>query len=90
MTQRFVQGTGPGGRPRLNGNEISGVPARFYKRDAIGGDICGLWIGGLPMYDVDIYDGAGRRIGSIGTDSVEAREMYNELRRILATDDIRA
>jgi YD repeat-containing protein len=49
-----------------------------------------LWIGGRPMYDVNIYDANGRPLGSIGADSSASHEMYDQLRRMLATEDIRA
>jgi len=90
MTRRFDVGAGPGTPPRLDGREIIGVPARFYRREALGGGICGLWIGGRPMYDVNIYDSNGRPLGSIGSDSSTSHEMYDDLRRLLAAEDIRA
>ena len=90
MTRRFDVGRGLGSPPRLDGSEIIGVPARFYRRAALGGGICGLWIGGRPMYDVNIYDANGRPVGSIGSDSVATHEMYDDLRRALAAEDIRA
>ncbi|MGZ4589986.1 MAG: hypothetical protein ACXV4A_14190 [Actinomycetes bacterium] len=90
MTRRFDMGAGLGSRPRLDGREIIGVPARFYRRDALGGGICGLWIGGRPVYDVNVYDADGRPLGSIGSDSNAVHEMYDVLRRVLAAEDIRA
>jgi YD repeat-containing protein len=42
------------------------------------------------MYDVNIYDANGRPLGSIGADSSASHEMYDQLRRMLATEDIRA
>jgi hypothetical protein len=90
MTRRFDAPAGLGIPPRLDGREITGVPSRFYRREALAGGICGLWIGGRPMYDVNIYDANGRPLGSIGSDSSASHEMYDDLRRMLAAEDIRA
>lgn len=90
MTRRFDAAAGTGNPPRLDGRAVIGVPARFYRREALAGGICGLWIGGRPMYDVNIYDANGRPLGSIGSDNSVSHEMYDELRRMLAAEDIRA
>ena len=90
MTRRFDVASDLGSPPRLDGREIKGVPAQFYRRDALGGGICGLWIGGRPMFDVNIYDANGRPLGSIGADTVASQETYDALRRVLACEDIRA
>jgi YD repeat-containing protein len=45
--------------------------------------------GGEPVYDVTVYDAAGRPVGSIGTAGT-ARQSYDALRRVLIADDIRA
>ena len=90
MTRRFDLGIAPHTRPKLDGREITEGPVRFYHRKALGGGLCGLWIGGRPVFNVTVYDAQSRPVGYIGPDDSNARRMYDELRRILVADDLRA
>lgn len=63
---------------------------RFYRRKVLGVGVSGLWVGGQPVYDVAIYDPAGRRLGTVGSEDAPARAIYDELRRVLVAEDIHA
>lgn len=76
--------------PRLDGLAIVGTPARFYHRRTLGGDVCGLWLGGSPVYDVTVYDPAGNLLGVIDPEGPPAQRKYDELRRALAAEAISA
>jgi len=90
MTRRFDVGSAPGLRPRLDGREVVGMPVRFYRRKVLGVGVCGLWVGGQPVYDVTVYDPAGSALGMIGSETSPAAQMYDELRRVLVSEDIHA
>ena len=89
MTRRFDVGA-PDLRPRLDGREVVGKPVRFYRRKVLGTGVCGLWVGGQPVYDVTVYDSAGSALGRIGSETSMAAHMYDELRRVLVAEEIRA
>ena len=80
----------PGVVPRLDGREVVGAPARFYRRRVLGAEVCGLWIGGHPMYDVVVYDAAGRPLGRIEPEGSAAERAYDQLRRALVAEAIQA
>lgn len=46
--------------------------------------------GGQPVYDVTVYDSAGSALGTVGSETSPAAEMYDELRRVLVAEDIHA
>lgn len=75
---------------RFDGHEVVGVPARFYRRRVLGADVCGLWIGGDPIYDVAVYDPAGRPLGRIESEGSAAERTYDELRRALVAEALQA
>ena len=68
----------------------SALPARFYQRRVLGANVCGLWIGGDPVYDVTVYDAAGRKLGVIDPEGSAAAQAYDALRRALVTEAIQA
>ena len=76
--------------PRLDGRTVVDGPARFYRRRVLGADVCGLWIGGDPVYDVVVYDAAGRPLGRIEPEGSAAEQSYDQLRRALVTEAIQA
>jgi YD repeat-containing protein len=80
---------GPSGRPRLDGREIVGTPARFYRRHTLGGDVCGVWVGGQPLYDVSVHDSAGNLLGVVDPEGAIAQDSYDDLRRALVAELIR-
>ncbi len=80
----------PGVVPRLDGRKVVDGPARFYRRRVLGSDVCGLWIGGNPVYDVAVYDAAGRPLGVIEPEGSAAERAYDQLRRALVTEAIQA
>ena len=80
----------PGVVPRLDGRLVLDGPARFYHRRVLGSDVCGLWIGGRPVYDVIVYDPAGRPLGVIEPEGSAAERGYDLLRRALVTEAIQA
>lgn len=90
MTRRFDLGAEPARPPRLDGQPIVGVPVRFYHRRVLGVGVFGLWVGGRPVYDVAVYDPAGRHVGRIGSETSPARQMYDDLRRVLVAEEIHA
>jgi len=90
MTRRFDVGGALGARPRLDGREVVGEPVRFYRRKVRGAAVCGLWLGGRALYDVAVYGPAGELVGVIDADGSSARQTYDELRRVLVAEDIRA
>ena len=64
---------------------------QFYRRKVLGlADVCGLWIGGLALYDVTVVDVRGRAVGRIPPESPAAEHLYDELRRVLVAEEIRA
>jgi YD repeat-containing protein len=86
---KAFQLTLPGSRPRLDGAEVA-VPARFYQRTVVGGQVSGLWIGGQRVYDVTIYDAADRPVGTIGPDSPQTSASYDALQRVLVCEAMQA
>lgn len=91
MTRRFEAGRAPDIRPRLDGQELAGTPVQFYLRKVAGmSGVCGLWVGGRPVYDVNLFDAAGDPIGRIEPETSAAERMYDELRRVLISEDIHA
>ena len=64
------------------------MPVRFYRRKVLGASVCGLWMGGQPVYDVTVYDSAGSALGMIGPETSPVAQMYDELRRVLVAEDI--
>ena len=78
------------GVPRLDGHEVVGAPARFYRRRVLGEEVFGLWIGGDPVYDVAVYDAAVRQLGVIDPEGSAAAQAYDALRRALVTEAIQA
>jgi YD repeat-containing protein len=80
----------PGVVPRLDGQELVDAPARFYRRRVLGEDVFGLWIGGAPVYDVVVYDPAGRPLGRIEPAGSSADRAYDQLRRALVAEAIQA
>jgi hypothetical protein len=90
VTRRFDLGREPSIRHRLDGEEIVGVPVRFYGRRVLGVGVFGLWVGGQPVYDVVAYDIAGRPVGMIGSEGALALRTYDELRRVLVSEVIHA
>jgi hypothetical protein len=91
VTRRFEAGRAPDIRPRLDGKELVGVPVQFYRRKVLGmPGVCGLWVGGRPVYDVKVFDAAGYPLGSIEPETSIAERMYDELRRVLIAEDIHA
>ena len=91
MTRRFEAGRAPDIRPRLDGLELVGTPVQFYRRKVLGmSGVCGLWVGGRPVYDVNLFDAAGYPIGRIEPETSIAERMYDELRRVLISEDIHA
>ena len=76
--------------PRLDGRTVVDGPARFYRRRVLGAYVCGLWIGGNPVYDVAVYDAAGRPLGRIEPESSAAERTYDQLRRALVAEAIQA
>lgn len=91
VTRLFELGQAPDIRPRLDGREVVGVPVQFYRRKVLGmPGVCGLWLGGQPVYDVAAFDASGRPLGRIEPETAVARRMYDELRRVLIAEDIRA
>jgi YD repeat-containing protein len=90
MTRRINVGQAPDVRPTLDGHEITGVPVRFYSRKVMGGGVCGLWIGGQPMYDVTVYDAEWRPLGIIAARGTATQGMYDALRRVLVAEEIHA
>jgi hypothetical protein len=90
MTRRFDVGRAPDIRPRLDGRALDGVPVQFYQRKILGVDVCGLWVGGQPVYDVTVYDVAGRPLGKIESEGPRAQQVYDELRRVLVAEEIHA
>lgn len=90
MTRRFDIGTVADAVPRLDGRAVRGAPTRFYRRNILGGDVCGLWLGGRPLYDVAVYDPAGTLLGEIGPEGAHAQQKYDELRRTLVAETFHA
>jgi hypothetical protein len=91
VTRRFEAGRAPDIRPRLDGQELVGTPVQFYRRKVAGmSGVCGLWVGGRPVYDVNLFDAAGYPIGRIEPETSIAERMYDELRRVLISEDIHA
>jgi hypothetical protein len=87
----FETGQVPDIRPRLDGRELVGIPVQFYRRRVFGmPDVCGLWIGGQPLYDVLALDAAGRHLGVIEPETAVAERLYDELRRVLIAEEIHA
>ena len=78
------------GVPRLDGHEVVGAPARFYRRRVLGEEVFGLWIGGDPVYDVVVYDSAGQPLGRIEPEGSAAERAYDQLRRALVAEAIQA
>jgi hypothetical protein len=78
----------PGSRPLLDGAEVT-VPAQFYQRLVLGGQVTGLWIGGQRVYGVSVLDPAGRPIGSIGPLDAVTSEEYDRLQRVLVAEALR-
>jgi len=77
-------------RPRLDGREVIGVPVQFYRRTVRGVGVCGLWLGGRPVYDVAVFDPVGDVLGVIEPDGLLGQQTYDELRRVLIAEDIHA
>ena len=91
VSRRFEAGRAPDIRPRLDGQELVGTPVQFYRRKVLGmPGVCGLWVGGRPVYDVNVFDAAGYPIGRIEAETAIAERMYDELRRVLIAEDIHA
>ena len=91
MTRLFEAGRAPDIRPRLDGHELVGIPVQFYSRKVLGmPGVCGLWVGGQPVYDVAAFDASGRPLGLIEPETPVAERMYDELRRVLVAEDIHA
>ncbi len=91
VTRVFEAGQVPDIRPRLDGRELIGIPVQFYRRRVFGmPDVCGLWIGGRPVYDVLAFDATGRQLGVIEPETSVAERLYDELRRVLIAEDIHA
>jgi len=91
VTRLFEAGRAPDIRPRLDGRELVGIPVQFYRRKVLGmPGVCGLWLGGQPVYDVAAFDASGSPLGQIEPETAVARRMYDELRRVLIAEDIRA
>jgi hypothetical protein len=91
VSRRFEAGEAPDIRPRLDGQELVGTPVQFYRRKVLGmPGVCGLWVGGRPVYDVNVFDAAGFPIGRIEPETAIAERMYDELRRVLIAEDIHA
>jgi len=90
VTRRVDISDAPHIRSRLDGRDIVGLPVQFYRRQVRGAGVCGLWIGGEPVYDVTLYDVAGRPVGTIDSEDSYAPQMYDELRRVLVAEDIHA
>jgi YD repeat-containing protein len=90
VTRRLDLAMDPGVVPRLDGRVVVDGPARFYRRRVLGEDVCGLWIGGDAVYDVDVYDPAGRPIGKIEPEGSAAERAYDQLRRALVAEAIQA
>jgi YD repeat-containing protein len=88
--RRFVVAREPDARPTLEGREVTRAPVRFYSRMVRGLGVCGLWVGGEPIYNVTVYDADGRPLGTIGSDGLPMRHMYDELRRLLVSEEMRA
>jgi hypothetical protein len=75
----------------LDGQELVGIPVQFYRRKVLGmPGICGLWVGGRPVYDVEVFDTAGYPLGTIEPETSIAERMYDELRRVLISEVIHA
>jgi hypothetical protein len=89
VPRRFQLGAVSGGRARLDDEEIRGVPARFYRRTITGGSVCGLWIGGEPIYDVTVYDPDGAVVGTIAERGSPRDDLYDVLRRALVAEALR-
>lgn len=66
------------------------MPVRYYGRRVLGVGVFGLWVGGQPVYDVMVYDVAGRQVGMIGSEGPLAHRTYDELRRVLVSEVIHA
>jgi hypothetical protein len=89
VSRRFEAGEAPDIRPRLDGQELVGTPVQFYRRKVLGmPGVCGLWVGGRPVYDVNVFDSKGFPIGRIEPENAIAERMYDELRRVLIAEDI--
>jgi YD repeat-containing protein len=90
MTRRFDVGGAPGARPRLDGREVATGPVQLYRRTVRGAVVCGLWLAGRPVFDVEVFDPAGRPLGTIEPEGEQARRTYDDLRRALVAEEIRA
>ena len=90
MTRRLDLAIDPGVVPRLDGRRVVDGPARFYCRRVLGSDVCGMWIGGDPVYDVAVFDADGRRLGVIEPEGSAAELAYDLLRRALVAEAIQA
>jgi YD repeat-containing protein len=85
MTKRFDVGA-PTRRPSLDGQEIVGVPVQFYRRNIRGGEACGVWVGGEPLYDINVYDRTGSLVGVVEPEASHSQQNYDELRRVLVRE----
>jgi hypothetical protein len=90
VTRRFNVGQPPCIQPTFEGAVISGLPVRFYSRKVRGVGVCGLWVGGEPVYNVTVYDADERPLGMIDAHSAATQEIYDELRRVLVAEAIHA
>ncbi len=85
-----MTGESPGVPPRLDGQELVGVPAQLYSRHVFGESVLGLWVGGEAVYDVAVYDASGRALGVIAPEGPNSRATYDRLRRSLVAELIHA
>ena len=90
MTRRLDLAEAAGVVAKFDGRPVPDGPARFYRRRVLGADVCGLWIGGSPVYDVVVYDHLGAELGVIGPKGSAAESAYDQLRRALVAEALLA
>ena len=74
---------------RIDGRDANGVSFRFYSRHVMGREVHGLWIDGRPIFDVNVYAATGEPLGVIEPEAATGWHLYDELRRVLVTEEFR-